>query len=106
MKTPDIGGGDRKALVTGPERCGAGQQRRSEQVDVGPADAATGERMSFDEAHRLVVPGDRRHRQRAQLREKAGALAQVTASQFADDERVAQDLSPAEQPRKLGVGPP
>ena len=72
-----------------------------------PVDAAPGEGMAIQEGQRFIVAGDRRLRQLRQRAEKGGSVAQTTASELADHERVRQDLplfqgfeSPASRRRK------
>ena len=79
--------------VVRPQLRAGGQAAGGQQVDIDIADAATVEVVSVDEVQRLGV---RRHLSAGKVRQRAEhdvPLEQIAQRQFADHERVDQDLT-------------
>lgn len=72
-------------------------------MDINPADAKTSKAMSVDEGQRFDVRCNGRTRQQTQRIENTGAILQLAARKFADDEWMAKHEALLEQIRECRV---
>ena len=89
------GGRPEEPSIKRPEWAGR-QQRRGQKVTINPADAQTPEFPGFDQLDHFVVGCGTGGRQRLEIAQNAGAIAQIPASQFTHDERMDQGQAVAQ----------
>jgi hypothetical protein len=99
--------GDRlKPPIARPQSAVGGQPDCGQKVGVDIADAAPEQRLPMDYSLHLVIHGYHGLRQFAQAAEDGLSLLQIGQREFADDKRMAQNLSIVEQRTQLLIDDP
>ena len=81
-----------KCHIESPNRNGV-RHRRSENLYVAPTETDPVKTMLFDEIERLIRRAFGNSRQRPQIGRSLRPIAETAYSQFADDDRVQQDIT-------------